>query len=136
MNDVSIQLLTLDIKVRNYLNVKRYFKSPRFVMEEIGLIQKKIPYFWLNATTIVTGYIIETIDGEVYRPVIGIKQLGIKRRLHHYYFQKYEAYLERIRRKQLFNIICCLSTKTHLPQEIMKYIVEWTDLISTHNIDE
>ncbi len=133
MNNISIELARLDIKVRDYLNVKRYYKSPRFVMEEIGLIQKKIPYFWLNASTIVTGYIIETIDGEVYKPVIGIKQLSLNRQIHSHLK---EEILERIRRKQLFNVICCLSTKTRLSQDIMKYIVEWTDLISTHTIDE
>ena len=47
MNNISIELARLDIKVRDYLNVKRFYKSPRFVMEEIGLIQKKIPYFEL-----------------------------------------------------------------------------------------
>ena len=133
MNNISIELAKLDIKVRDYLNVKKYYKSPRLVMEEIGLVQKKIPYFWLNAPTIVTGYIIETIDGEVYKPVIGINQLSRNRRLH---IQLKREILERIRRKQLFNVVCCLSTKTHLPQDIMKYILEWTDLISHPNINE
>tara|TARA_Y100001935_G_scaffold166187_1_gene136868 strand:+ start:1042 stop:1443 length:402 start_codon:yes stop_codon:yes gene_type:complete len=133
MNNISIELAKLDIKVRDYLNVKRYFKSPRFIMEEIKLIQKKIPYFWLNASTIVTGYIIETIDGEIYKPVIGIKQLSLKRRIH---FHLKEEILERIRKKYLFNIVCCLSTKTNLPQDVMKYILKYTDLISQSNINE
>tara|TARA_Y100000817_G_scaffold282648_1_gene248088 strand:- start:1231 stop:1632 length:402 start_codon:yes stop_codon:yes gene_type:complete len=133
MNNISIELARLDIKVRDYLNVKRFYKSPRFVMEEIGLIQKKIPYFWLNASTIVTGYIIETIDGEIYKPVIGIKQLSLKRRIHSHLK---EEILERIRKKHLFNIVCCLSTKTTLPQDVMKYILKYTDLISQSNINE
>ena len=133
MNNISIELAKLDIKVRDYLNVKRYFKSPRFVMEEIGLVQRKIPYFWLNASTIVTGYIIDTIDGEIYKPVIGISQLSRNRRIH---IQLKREILERKRKKQLFNAICCLSTKTYLPQDIMKYILEWTDLISHPNINE
>ena len=132
MNNISIELARLDIKVRDYLNVKRFYKSPRFVMEEIGLIQKKIPYFWLNASTIVTGYIIETIDGEVYKPVIGIKQLSLKRRIHSHLK---EERLERIRKKHLFNIVCCLSTKTNVPQDVMKYMLEYTDLISQSNIN-
>ena len=133
MNNISIELARLDIKVRDYLNVKRFYKSPRFVMEEIKLIQKKIPYFWLNASTIVTGYIIETIDGEIYRPVIGIKQLSLKRRIHCHL--KSEI-LERKRRKELFNVICCLSTKTKLPQDVIKYVLKYTDLISQSNINE
>ena len=132
MNNISIELARLDIKVRDYLNVKRFYKSPRFVMEEIGLVQKKIPYFWLNASTIVTGYIIETIDGEVYKPVIGIKQLSLKRRIHSHLK---EERLERIRKKHLFNIVCCLSTKTNVPQDVMKYMLEYTDLISQSNIN-
>ena len=133
MNNISIELARLDIKVRDYLNVKRFYKSPRFVMEEIKLIQKKIPYFWLNASTIVTGYIIETINGEIYKPVIGIKQLSLKQRVHN--DLKVEI-LERIRKKHLFNIVCCLSTKTNLPQDVMKYILKYTDLISQSNINE
>ena len=133
MNNISIELAKLDIKVRDYLNVKKYFKSPRFIMEEIGLIQKNIPYFWLNASTIVTGYIIETIDGEIYRPVIGIKQLSLKRRIH---YHLKEEILERIRKKHLLNIVCCLTTKTNLPQDVMKYILKYTDLISQSNINE
>ena len=133
MNNISIELARLDIKVRDYLNVKRFYKSPRFVMEEIKLIQKKIPYFWLNASTIVTGYIIETIDGEIYKPVIGIKQLSLKRRIHCHL--KSEI-LERKRRKELFNVICCLSTKTKLPQDVIKYVLKYTDLISQSNINE
>ena len=133
MNNISIELAKLDIKVRDYLNVKRYYKSPRFIMEEVRLIQKKVPYFWLNASTIVTGYIIETIDGEIYRPVIGIKQLSLKRRIHCHL--KSEI-LERKRRKELFNVICCLSTKTKLPQDVIKYVLKYTDLISHSNINE
>jgi hypothetical protein len=133
MNNISIELAKLDIKVRDYLNVKRYYKSPRFIMEEVRLIQKKVPYFWLNASTIVTGYIIETIDGEIYRPVIGIKQLSLKRRIHCHL--KSEI-LERKRRKELFNVICCLSTKTKLPQDVIKYVLKYTDLISQSNINE
>jgi len=133
MNNISIELARLDIKVRDYLNVKRFYKSPRFVMEEMGLIQNKIPYFWLNASTIVTGYIIETIDGEIYKPVIGIKQLSLKRRIH---YHLKEEILERIRKKYLFNIVCCLSTKTKLSHDIMIYLLGWTDLISQPNIDE
>jgi len=102
-------------------------------MEEVRLIQKKVPYFWLNASTIVTGYIIETIDGEIYRPVIGIKQLSLKRRIHCHL--KSEI-LERKRRKELFNVICCLSTKTKLPQDVIKYVLKYTDLISQSNINE
>ena len=133
MNNISIELARLDIKVRDYLNVKRFYKSPRFVMEEMGLIQKKIPYFWLNASTIVTGYIIETIDGEIYKPVIGIKQLSLKRRIHSHLKKEI---LERIRKKHLLNIVCCLSTKTNLHQDVMKYILKYTDLISQSNINE
>jgi len=133
MNNISIELAKLDIKVRDYLNVKRYYKSPRFIMEEVRLIQKKVPYFWLNASTIVTGYIIETIDGEIYKPVIGIKQLSLKLRIHSHLK---EEILERKRRKELFNVICCLSTKTKLPQDVIKYVLKYTDLISQSNINE
>jgi len=136
MNDVSIQLSTLDIKVRNYLNVKKYHKIPRYINHELELIKQNIPYFWLNASTVVTGYIINTIDGDVLKPIIGIKNLSVQRYLHNEFFASYNAFVERRRKKWLFNAVSCLTIKTKLPIDVIIYIFKWTDLISLHNIDE
>ena len=136
MNDISIQLSTLDIKVRDYLNVKKYHKIPRYINHELELIKKNIPYFWMNASTLVTGYIINTIDGDVLKPIIGINNLSMQRRLHNDFFVNYDAFVERRRKKWLFNAVSCLTIKTQLPIDVIKYILNWTDLISPHNIDE
>ena len=135
MDDISLQLSILDIKVRNYLNVKRFHKSPRHICLEMDLIKKKIPYFWLNASTLVTGYIIKTIEGEIVKPVIGIKQLRIQKVLHLEIFDNYKAFLERRRKKYLIITLCCLSKKTKIPSEVIRYILTWTELISNLNIN-
>jgi hypothetical protein len=136
MNDVSIQLSTIDIKVRNYLNVKKYRKISRHINHEMELIKKRIPYFWMNASTLVTGYIIKTIDGDILIPIIGIRNLRMQRHLHNDFFISYNAFVERRRQKWLINAVSCLTITTKLPTDIIKHIFKWTDLISQHNIDE
>ena len=136
MDNISLQLSILDIKVRNYLNIKRFHKSPRHIYIEMDLIQKKIPYFWLNASTLVTGYIIKTIDGDILKPIIGIKNLRMQRHLHNDFFISYDAFVERRRQKWLINAVSCLTITTKLPTDIIKYILKWTNLISQHNTDE
>ena len=135
MDNISLQLSILDIKVRNYLNIKRFHKSPRHIYIEMDLIQKKIPYFWLNASTLVTGYIIKTIDGDILKPVIGIRQLRRQRVLYLEIFDSYNAFLERRRKKYLIMALCCLSKKTKIPSEVIRYILTWTELISNLNIN-
>ena len=136
MNDVSIQLSTIDIKVRDYLNVKKYRKISRHINHEMELIKKRIPYFWMNASTLVTGYIIKTIDGDILIPIIGIRNLRMQRHLHNDFFISYDAFVERRRQKWLINAVSCLTITTKLPTDIIKYIFKWTDLISQHNIDD
>jgi len=136
MDDVSVQLSTLDIKVRNYLNVKKYHKIPRYINHELELIKKNIPYFWVNASTLVTGYIIKTIDGDILKPIIGIRNLRMQRHLHNEFYISYNVFVERRRRKWLINAVSCLTITTKLPTDIIIYIFKWTDLISQHNIDE
>ena len=108
MDDVSIQLSTLDIKVRDYLNVKKYHKIPRYINHELELIKKNIPYFWMNASTLVTGYIIKTIDGDILKPIIGIRNLSMQRQLHNDFYICYNAFVERRRLKWLMNAVSCL----------------------------
>ena len=136
MDDVSIQLSTLDIKVRDYLNVKKYHKIPRYINHELELIKKNIPYFWMNASTLVTGYIIKTIDGDILKPIIGIRNLSMQRQLHNDFYICYNAFVERRRLKWLMNAVSCLTITTKLPIDVIIYIFKWTDLISPPNIDE
>ena len=136
MNNISIELARLDIKVRDYLNVKKYHKIPRYINHELELIKKNIPYFWMNASTLVTGYIIKTIDGDILKPIIGIRNLSMQRQLHNDFYICYNAFVERRRLKWLMNAVSCLTITTKLPTEVIKYILNWTDLISLHNIDE
>ena len=51
MNTLTNQLSILDIKVRDYLHIKKFRKQKRSIYDEQYLIKNKIPYFWLNAST-------------------------------------------------------------------------------------
>lgn len=127
MDIVTRQLSILDIKVRDYLHIKKFYKTNRTIYNEQYLIKKKIPYFWLTASTLVTGYIIETIDGEIRKPVIGIRQLRRRNFLHFDLIIKQKEYLERIRQKCRINTICCLSITTVFPSEIIRYVLKFCD---------
>jgi len=127
MDMVTRQLSILDIKVRDYLHIKKFYKTNRTIYNEQYLIKKKIPYFWLTASTLVTGYIIKTIDGEIRKPVIGIRQLRRRNLLHFDLIIKQEEYLERIRQKCRVNAICCLSITTVFPSEIIRYVLKFCD---------
>ena len=59
----------------------------------------------MNASTLVTGYIIKTIDGDILKPIIGIKNLSMQRQLHNDFFVSYNAFVERRRKKWLFNAV-------------------------------
>jgi len=124
---VTRQLSILDIKVRDYLHIKKFYKTNRTICNEQYLIKKKIPYFWLTASTLVTGYIIKTIDGEIRKPVIGIRQLRRRNFLHFDLIIKQKEYLERIRQKCRINAICCLSITTVFPSEIIRYVLKFCD---------
>jgi len=124
---VTRQLSILDIKVRDYLHIKKFYKTNRTIYNEQYLIKKKIPYFWLTASTLVTGYIIKTIDGEIRKPVIGIRQLRRRNLLHFDLIIKQREYLERIRQKCRINAICCLSITTVFPSEIIRYVLKFCD---------
>ena len=127
MDMVTRQLSILDIKVRDYLHIKKFYKTNRTIYNEQYLIKKKIPYFWLTASTLVTGYIIKTIDGEIRKPVIGIRQLRRRNLLHFDLIIKQKEYLERIRQNCRINAICCLSITTVFPSEIIRYVLKFCD---------
>ena len=125
MNILTRQLANLDIKVRNYLNIKKFCKNNRTIYNEQYLIDKKIPYFWLNASTLVTGYIIKTIDGYVKKPVIGVRQLRRMNILHINLLDSQQRYMKRFHHKCFINAIYSLNTSSRLPSEIIKYILQF-----------
>lgn len=129
MENIHLQLAIMDIKVRDYLNIKSFHKPTTNVYQEMILVKKDIPYIWLNASTLAIGYIIKTIDGDVTKPIIGIKTLKFRRKMHKHLFKKYNIFAERRRKIYLKNAISCLILKTKLPNELIKHILEWTDLI-------
>ena len=125
MNILTRQLANLDIKVRNYLNIKKFCKNNRTIDNEQYLIEKKIPYFWLNASTLVTGYIIRTIDGYIKKPVIGVRQLRRMNILHLNLLDSQQRYMERFQHKCFINALYSLNTASRLPSDIIRYILRF-----------
>ena len=125
MNILTRQLSNLDIKVRNYLDIKKFCKNNRTIDNEQYLIKKKIPYFWLNASTLVTGYIIKTIDGYIKKPVIGVRQLRRRNLLHLDLLDSQQRHMERFQHKCYINALYSLSISSKLPSEIIRYILQF-----------
>jgi hypothetical protein len=107
MNEFVKELSLFDIKLRNYLSIFDYKKTYSF--SEQYYITHKIPYFWLNTSTIVTKYKIHTINGIVEYPIIGIYHILKKQRI-----KKELLYI--IKYKILYN-------EFNLPADIVIYIL-------------
>jgi|SaaInlStandDraft_1057018.scaffolds.fasta_scaffold20278_2 hypothetical protein len=120
----------MDIKVRDYLNIKSFYSPKTNIYKEIILIEKKIPYIWLNTSTLATRYIIETIDGDITKPIIGIKTLQKMRNIHGEFLEQYKIFTEKRRKKYLKNAVCCLNQQTKLPTELIRHILTWTNLLN------
>ena len=86
---LTLELSILDIKVRNYLNISRFNSHPRKIRIEMELIKNKIPFLRMNANTLVTDYIIKTIDGELIHPIISLRRLKYKSNIHRELFDYY-----------------------------------------------
>ena len=112
---ITLELSILDVKVRNYLNISRYVSHPREIAFEMDLIKKKIPFFRMNANTLVTDYIIKTIDGELKHPIISFRKLKYKSNIH---FELFDYYFILKKRR----LVAQIRKQYLIPKEIMNMI--------------
>jgi len=134
MESLSKELDLLGIKVRNYLNITAYHQSNHQSSYESYLIERSLPYFWLNAGTLVTGYVINTIDGPVERPVIGIRQLYARRKLLQEYAVRALLHDERFRRRALWAAITAVNAGRYIPTELTMHIMRYSGLIKCPHV--
>ena len=127
MQFLSKELDCLNIKVRNYLNITAY---SQFMAEyENYLIRQSIPYFWFNSGTLVTDYIINTIDGPIQHPVIGIKRLYVQKEIHQECAISVLQHDERFRKRCLLTAILAVNRAKYIPIELVIFILRYSGLI-------
>ena len=109
-----------DITIRELLNIKQYIKIP---FHKNISYDKKIKYdsFFFIDNNICIGFKINTIDGDIIIPVIGMKHIRIKRKI------KYdlEIYHQKIIKKRKLNNYLILFHYTTLPFEIINKIMSY-----------
>ena len=94
-----------DITMRELLNIQEYIKIP---FHKNISYDKKITYdsfFFMDNNDICIGFKINTIDGDIIMPVIGMKHIRIKRRIK-YDLEKYHQKI--IKKRKLKNTIAVL----------------------------
>lgn len=118
---ITLELSILDVKVRNYLNISRFVSHPREIAFEMDLIKKKIPFFRMNANTLVTDYIIKTIDGELIHPIISFRKLKYKSNIH---FELFDYYFMLKKRK----LVAQIRKKYLIPKEIVTMVLGYANI--------
>jgi hypothetical protein len=118
---ITLELSILDIKVRNYLNISSFNSHPREIGIEMDLIKNKIPFLRMNANTLVTDYIIKTIDGELIHPIISLRRLKYKSNIHRELFDYYLTLKKRILIKQL-------RKQYLIPKELITMVLKYANI--------
>lgn len=118
---ITLELSILDIKVRNYLNISSFNSHPREIGIEMDLIKNKIPFLRMNANTLVTDYIIKTIDGELIHPIISLRRLKYKSNIHHELFDYYFILKKR-------KLVAQIRKQYLIPRELITMVLSYTNI--------
>ena len=108
-----------DISIRNILNIKDYLLIPYPEIYNKENCNKS--FFYMDNYNICIGFKIDTIDGELNIPVIGMKNIRLKRKIK-YDLQKYHIQLKKKRKLKSYLI---LLNYTNLPIELIDKIISY-----------
>lgn len=108
-----------DITIRNILNIKDYLLIPYSEIYKKENCNKS--FFYMDNYKICIGFKIDTIDGKITIPVIGMKNIRLRRRIK-YDLQKYHIQLNK--KKKLKSYLILLNY-TNLPIELIDKIISY-----------
>lgn len=108
-----------DISIRNILNIKDYLLIPYSEINKKENCNQS--FFYMDNHTICIGFRIDTIDGEIIIPVIGMKNIRLKRRIQ-YDLQKFHIELNKKRKLKSY---LTLLNYTNLPIELIDKIISY-----------
>lgn len=103
-----------DITIRHILNVKKYNTIYKTELPK----KSNISYFKMTNNILCIGFTINTIDGDITIPVIGMKHIRIKNDIKN----DLQNYIPKLEKKRKFTKYLILIKYSNLPTEMIDKI--------------
>jgi hypothetical protein len=110
-----------DVSIRTILNIKDYVKIPSQNINKKSNEQllSKITYFYIDDYTVCIGFLINTINGDITIPVIGMEHIRLKNNLRNDLLE----FIPRLKKKRKLNAYIFLIRYCNLPIEMIDMIM-------------
>ena len=120
-------MLTLT-NINKYLNFYDYEYVPTFI--EIDLINDNIPYVWVNASTLATGYKINTIIDNIVLPILTNYNISLKSLTNALILNEYYKRQRLILIRNKYKLLC--KEFIILPEFLIIHILSF-EFLDSHN---
>lgn len=120
---IKKELTELQARLMYKMQIYRWSNRNRNIMNEMDLIRKKIPFFYINAGRLAVSGFIKTIDGDYEVYVIGIKNVLRKISLQ---YELPDAIIKRNRRIRNRNIWIIIFQGSGLPEVLIQKILSFS----------
>ena len=120
---IKKELTELQARLMYKMQIYRWSNRNRNIMNEMDLIRKKIPFFYINAGRLAVSGFIKTIDGDYEVYVIGIKNVLRKISLQ---YELPDAIIKRKRRIRNKNIWIIIFQGSGLPEVLIQKILSFS----------
>jgi len=112
--------MNLQAKLHIKMKIRRWSNKKRNIMNELQLIEKKIPFIYINAGRLAISGFTNTIDGEYEIYVVGVRNILKKIDIH---YALPDAICRRERRIRNNNLMIILFQQTPFPRDIINEIL-------------
>jgi hypothetical protein len=120
---IKKELTELQARLMYKMQIYKWSNRNRNIMNEMDLIRKKIPFFYINAGRLAVSGFIKTIDGDYEVYVIGIKNVLRKISLQ---YELPDAIIKRKRRIRNRNIWIIIFQGSELPEVLIQEILSFS----------
>jgi hypothetical protein len=120
---IKKELTELQGRLMYKMQIYKWSNRNRNIMNEMDLIRKKIPFFYINAGRLAVSGFIKTIDGDYEVYVIGIKNVLRKISLQ---YELPDAIIKRKRRIRNRNIWIIIFQGSGLPEVLIQKILSFS----------
>lgn len=115
--------MNLQAKLHIKMKIRRWSNKKRNIMNELQLIEKKIPFIYINAGRLAISGFTNTIDGEYEIYVVGVRNILKKIDIH---YALPDAICSRERRIRNNNLMIILFQQTPFPRDIINEILSFS----------
>jgi hypothetical protein len=120
---IKKELTELQARLMYKMQIYKWSNRNRNIMNEMELIRKKIPFFYINAGRLAISGFIKTIDGDYEVYVIGIRNVLRKISLQ---YDLPDAIIKRKRRIRNRNIWIIIFQGSELPEVLIQEILSFS----------